>query len=171
MIARRASLSIAVGLVSIAVAFSACSPAAQKPAVSSGVDVPTPQNPFFGTWVMSSSVVAPWWDHAGAEPVADPAMAKLTFNPDKSSGSPLLTCDKPRYTTNIMPDRALFQGNLPDPAKDAPALGFTSPDVIVMSFSCQSGTGDVLADFPMLDDNTIMLGLDNVLYTYQRAAS
>ena len=40
-----------------------------------------------------------------------------------------------------------------------------------MSFSCQSGTGDFLADFPMLDDATIMLGLDNVLYTFKRTAS
>ena len=37
-----------------------------------------------------------------------------------------------------------------------------------MSFSCESGGGDVSLDFPMLDDNTIMLGLDNVIYTLTR---
>ena len=161
--------AIRIVLASFVLALSACSPAANTSAEKSGVDVPTPSNPIFGTWEMTSSVVAPWWDNAGAEPTADPAMAKLVFAPSKSSGPPVLTCDKPRYTNNVMPQRGLFQGNLPDPPKDAPALGFTSPDVIVVSFSCQSGTGDVLADFPMLDDNTIMLGLDNVLYTYRRA--
>ncbi len=158
-------------LAVFALALSSCSPAGDKPADKSGVDVPTPSNPIFGTWEMTSSVVAPWWDHAGTEPTADPALAKLIFAPDKSSGSPILTCDKPRYTNDIMPQRALFQGNLPNSAKDAPALGFTSPDVIVVSFSCQSGTGDILVDFPMLDDTTIMLGLDNVLYTFKRASS
>lgn len=158
-------------LAPLALGISACSPSAEKPAEKSGVDLPTPSNPIFGTWQMTSSAVAPWWDHAGAAPTADPAMGKFVFTPDKSSGPPILTCDKPRYTNNIMPDRALFQGKLPDPAKDAPALGFTNPDVIVASFSCQSGTGDFLADFPMLDDNTIMLGLDNMLYTYRRAAN
>jgi hypothetical protein len=162
--------AIRIGLTSIALALSACSPAANTSAEKAGVDIPTPSNPIFGTWEMTFSVVAPWWDHAGAKPSADPALAKLVFAPTKSSGPHFLTCDKPRYTNNVIPQRGLFQGNLTDPPKDAPALGFTSPDVIVVSFSCPSGTGDVLADFPMLDDNTIMLGLDNVLYTYRRAS-
>ncbi len=152
-------------------ALSACSPAADKPVAKSEADTPTPSNPIFGTWQMKSSTIAPWWDHNGPEPTADPAMAKFVFSPDKSSGPPILSCDKPRYTNNIMPERGLFQGNLPDPPRDALALGFTSPDVIVVSFSCQSGTGDFLLDFPMIDDNTIMLGLDNLLYTFKRAAN
>jgi hypothetical protein len=160
---------VRVALIVALLGLASCSPGTNTSAEKSGVDVPTPSNPIFGTWEMTSSIVAPWWDHAGAEPTADPTMAKFVFAPTKSSGPPILTCDKPRYTNNVMPQRGLFEGNLPDPPKDAPALGFTSPDVIVVSFSCQSGTGDVLADFPMLDDNTIMLGLDNVLYTYRRA--
>lgn len=152
------------------IALSACSPAADKPAETAGVDTPAPKNPIFGKWQMTTSAVAPWWDHAGAEPTADPAMASFEFESGKSTGAPILTCDKPRYTTNIMPVRALFQGNLPDPPKDAAALGFSDPDIVVTSFDCQSGPGDVSLDFPMLDDNTIMLGLDNVLYTFKRAS-
>lgn len=167
---RSITLALAsLALAPFAIGLSACSPSAEKPAEKAGVDTPTPSNPIFGTWEMKSSAVAPWWDHNGAEPTADPALAKLVFTPDKSTGAPILTCDKPRYTNNVAPERALFQGNLPDPPKDAPALGFTSPDIIVVSFSCQSGTGEFLADFPMIDDNTIMLGLDNVLYTFKRA--
>lgn len=156
--------------ITLALALAACGPAADKPAETAGVDTPTPKNPIFGTWQMASSAVAPWWDHVGAEPVADPAMAKFVFEAGKSTGAPILTCDKPRFATNIVPQRGLFQGNLPDPSTTAPALGFTSPDVIVVSFDCQSSADDVSLDFPMLDDNTIMLGLDNVLYTFKRAS-
>lgn len=165
----RSFILASFALTSFALTLSACSPAADKPAATSGADTPTPHSPFFGAWEMSSSAVAPWWDHKGDEPRADPAMAKLIFAAAKSSGPPLVTCDKPRYTTNIFPQRSLFEGNLPDPAKDAPALGFTDPDITVMSFDCQSSANGVNLDFPMLDDNTIMLGLDNVLYTFKRA--
>ena len=37
-----------------------------------------------------------------------------------------------------------------------------------MTFTCAEGTGDVSLNFPMIDDDTIMLGLDNVLYTLKR---
>lgn len=136
-----------------------------------GADIPTPRNPFFGTWKLTGSIVAPWWDHVGPEPAAEPDMATFTLAADKSSGPPLLTCDKPTYATNITPQRGLFEGNLPDPPKDAAALGFTSPDIVTMSFACASGTGDVSLDFPMLDDNTVLLGLSNRIYTYKRATS
>lgn len=157
------------GLAALMLVLSACSPAAEKPAETAGVDIPTPRSPFFGAWHMTGSVVAPWWDHKGDEPKPDPAMSSFMFEANTSTGAPIVTCDKPRYTTNIMPARALFQGNLPDPPKDAPALGFTDPDITVMSFDCQSSADDVSLDFPMLDENTIMLGLDNILYTFKRA--
>lgn len=164
------SRALSVVIASALLALSACSPAADAPAEKSGADIPTPKNPFFGTWHMTTAVVAPWWDHVGAEPTASADMATFTLAAGKSTGPALLTCDKPAYATNIAPQRGLFQGNLPDPQKDAPALGFTSPDIIVMSFTCASGAGDVSLDFPMRDDDTIMLGLDNMIYTYKRAA-
>lgn len=147
----------------------ACSPEAKKDAApAEGADVVAPKNPFFGTWELTAAKIAPWWDNKGEEPTPDPAMAKIVFHADRSSGPTLLTCDKPHYIVNIAPQRALFEGNLPDPPKDAPALGFTSPDVTVLAFSCASGTADVSADFPQVTDDTIMLGLDNVLYTFKR---
>ena len=39
-----------------------------------------------------------------------------------------------------------------------------------MSYSCTSGGADISLDFPMLDDDQIMLGLDNVIYTFQRTS-
>jgi hypothetical protein len=152
----------------------ACAPAAEdKPAapaasVASGADAITPGNPFFGTWSLDSARIAPWWDNKGAEPAADPALAKISFAADKTSGPPLLTCDKPQYALNIVPTRSLFEGNLPEPPKDAAALGFSSYGITSMTFSCASGSADVSLDFPMANDDTILLGLDNVIYTFKR---
>ena len=52
-------------------------------------------------------------------------------------------------------------------------LGFTitGNDITQMNLSCKDGDRDVSLDFPMLNDNTIFLGLDNIIYTLQRSAS
>ncbi len=150
-----------------AFALAACSPAGEN-AEPTGADVPTPRNPFFGTWEVTHARIAPWWKGPGEEPAADPALTRFTLQADKAAGPPLLTCDKPSYTTNIASARGLFQGMLPDPLPDAAALGFKSPEITVMSFACESEAVDVSLDFPMLDDDQIMLALDNVIYTFQR---
>ncbi len=41
-------------------------------------------------------------------------------------------------------------------------------DITAMSFSCESDAADVSLEFAMLDENTIMLGLDNMIYTLTR---
>lgn len=151
----------------------ACSPASEpKPAseaaAASGVEAITPQNPFFGGWGLEGAKIAPWWDRKGEEPVPDPAMAKISFGAEASAGPPLLTCDKPKYAVNVLSPRRLFDGALPDPAKDAAGMGFNPEGVTTMTFTCASGTADVSLDFPMVNDDTIMLGLNNVIYTYRR---
>lgn len=145
-------------------------PVAVEPAAApaaSGADAITPQNPFFGTWELIGAKIAPWWDGKGEEPAPDQALAKITLGPDASGGAPIVTCAKPKYAVNIRPYRGLFEGNLPDPAKDAPALGFKDTDVTVLSFSCSEDNKDVALDFAMIDAQTIALGLDNVIYTFR----
>ena len=159
-----------VALVAALLGLAACSPSAKEDPAE-GADAITPRNPFFGTWELTAAKIAPWWDKQGEEPAPEPDMAKFVFQADKSSGPALLTCDKPHYMVNLTPERGLFEGNLPDPAKDAPALGFTSTDITVLSFSCASGTADVSVDFPMIDDDTIMTGVSNVLYTFKRTGN
>lgn len=136
---------------------------------ASGADAITPNNPFFGAWSMTSAKVAPWWDGKGEEPAADPAFAnKIVLGANKTSGPDILDCDKPKYMVNIVSPRSLFEGNLPDPGKNATELGFKSSDITTMNFTCSENARDVSLDFPMIDDDTIMLGLDNVLYTFKR---
>jgi len=151
-------------------ALAACSPAAET-GPTEGADIPTPRNPFFGTWELTGARIAPWWKGPGEEPAPDPAMAKFTLQADKTTGPPLLTCSKPSYSTNMASQRSLFQGNLPDPAADAAGLGFTSPDVSVLSYACSENNADVSLDFAMLDEGRIVLGLDNVIYTFRRTGS
>lgn len=149
-----------------AVALAACTPAAEeKP---SGADVATPRNPFFGTWEVTRARIAPWLKEGEPEPEADPDFTRFALRADASSGPPLLTCDDPQYATNMVSPRGLFEGNVPEPVADAAALGFASPDITVLSYSCKSGTTDIGLDFAMLDDGQIMLGLDNVIYTFAR---
>ncbi len=149
-----------------ALALIACTPAAvEEPA---GPDAATPRNPFFGTWEVTHARIAPWWNGEGEEPAADPDFTRFSLQAAASSGPPLLTCDSPHYSTDLVTPSGLFEGNLPSPATDAAALGFKSPDITLLSFSCKSGTADVAADFAMLDDGQIVLGLSNVIYTFQR---
>jgi hypothetical protein len=158
------------GLV-IALALSACSPSAETKPTESDATRANPQNPFFGTWELTRAKIAPWWTDTASTPEPDPAFTKFTLAADKSSGPPLLTCDKPRYANNLVPVRGLFQGNLPEPEKNAADLGFTSPDVTTTSFTCQTGNADVEVDFAMQDDNTILMALDNVIYTFGRTGN
>lgn len=152
-------------------ALAACTPAADKPAAASQTDgamAITPQNPFFGSWEIIGAKIAPWWDGKGEEPAPDPALTRIGFAADGSTGPDLVACAKPQYATNIRPQRALFEGNLPDPAKDAPALGLKDTSVTVLGLTCAENSRDVSLEFPMIDDDTIMLGLDNVIYTFKR---
>jgi len=138
----------------------------------SGADAITPHNPFFGAWAMTSAKVAPWWDGKGDEPAADPGFAKnVVLGANKTAGPDILHCDKPRYAVNIVSPRTLFEGNLPDPGKNATELGFKSSEISTLNYSCSENSRDVSLDFPMIDDDTIMLGLDNVIYTFKRTRS
>jgi hypothetical protein len=148
-------------------AVTACTPASEE-APATGAEAVTPRNPFFGTWEIKAARIAPWWNSQGEEPAADPAYTKLSLEADATSGAPVLTCDKPSYMTDILPVRGLFQGLLPEPDKDAAALGLTETNPTVLTFSCASGTADVEAQFVMAGPDTILLGIDNVIYTYTR---
>jgi hypothetical protein len=151
-----------------ALALSACSPRSEPAPEASAEDPIVPKNPFFGKWQLTRAQVAPWWDGKGEEPVADPTFTTVTFEPSKSSGPPIATCDQPQYSVSLVTPPGLFEGNLADAFAQARMIGFLDKDITVMNLSCESGGADVSLDFPMLDDNTIMLGLDNVIYTLTR---
>lgn len=157
-------------LVMVAAALlAACGPAEKKPdAAPEGADVVAPRNPFFGTWEMTNAKIAPWWDQKGETPEASPDFAKLVFHPDKSSGNKMVECNRPRYSVSIVPPRGLFEGNLPNAPAYVSEAGFRPGDITSMNFGCLDPASDVSLDFPMYRDDVIMLGLDNVIYTFKR---
>jgi hypothetical protein len=158
----------AVLLASLA-AFTACSPNADN-AEAPPASVARPSNPFFGTWTTATAQVAPWWDQQGAPPEMNPDFQNtpLVFAAGRSSGPKIVTCAKPVYTVNVIRAQALFEGNLPNPQTDATALGFSGPDISTLNLSCTEGAANVSLDFAMADETTILLALDNMIYTLKR---
>lgn len=162
----------AVVLASALLGLAACSPKAEAPAGGDpaiGSEI-VPQNPFFGKWQLVRAQVAPWWDGKGEEPIADPKFTTVEFEAGKSTGAPIVTCSKPKYAVSIISPATLFEGNLADPWTQARALGFAKgPEITQLNLSCTDDNKDVSLDFPMVSDDTILLGLDNVIYTLQRS--
>lgn len=150
-------------------AMTACSPNADEVDAPSA-DVARPSNPFFGTWTTAMAQVAPWWDQQGAAPEmnSDFQNTPIVFAAGSSTGPDIVTCAKPVYAVNIVRAPALFEGNLPDPQTDAATLGFSGPDISTLNLSCTGNGVDVSLDFAMADETTILLGLDNMIYTLNR---
>lgn len=151
-----------VGLAVLA----ACSPGASDP----GADAARPGNPFFGTWKTATAQVAPWWSEPGPAPEMNSEFQNtpIVFAIGKSTGPAIVTCKAPVYAIDIVRPRALFEGHLRDPATEAAALGFSGQEITRMNLSCTDDARDVSLDFPMVDGNTILLGLDNMIYTLKR---
>ena len=87
-----------------------------------------PNNPYFGSWKVTSSIQAPWYDGNGALPAVDPELdgKTITFEKTRASGSRIVECAKPVYALSNVERAGLFEGSLKNPEKDAAALGFTS---------------------------------------------
>jgi hypothetical protein len=166
----RLSIALLAGL-----ALFACSPkdkTAERPATDDPNAEIVPVNPFFGKWQLVRAQIAPWWDHKGAEPAADTALTLVDFEAKSSSGAPIVTCSKPQYSVSIVTATSLFEGNLKEPFVEARQLGFdiNAGEITSLNFSCKDDNKDVSLDFPMLNNDTILLGLDNIIYTLQRTA-
>jgi hypothetical protein len=123
------------------------------------------QGPFAGTWTIAEWKVAPWVkpaERASIKPNNDVLNKTLTFAANAVTGPKLLSCAKPRYQVIDSPYEGMFEGGLPQPAKDGAALGFKLP-VKTLRPSCDF-------DFHMRDATTVMFALDNVLYTMNKKA-
>lgn len=150
-------------------ALGACSPRANDTDMP-GADVARPRNPFFGTWLTATAQVAPWWDQQGQAPEMNPDFQNrsIVLAPGESSGPEIIACTEPVYAVNIVRSPGLFEGNLPNPQVDASALGFSGPDITELTLDCTDNGKNVSLRFPMVDEDTILLGLDNMIYMLKR---
>lgn len=170
------------------IALAACAPKEEAPAASNEVmmaketTAPDSQEDhfpkgdpavFMGKWKVSEGVTAPWWDKKGDTPDAYLKNETIEFTPTSTMGPGITQCAEAIYDVKTTPVEALFEGGLQkeptdDPWKAAEALGFTAKMVPVLNQGCKSSTGDLELQFAQKNEDTLMLGLDNVLYTLTR---
>jgi len=130
------------------------------------------QDVFAGTWVVSDAQPAPWVDgSAQNQPDFDEAIkhGKFTFRKGSVAGPPPFDCKKVQYTLSEVGPDYLFQGGLTDPVKQAAALGFTSQKIVSLNMGCVSNEADIEMDFALIDHDTAVFGLNNVIYRMKRA--
>ena len=136
------------------------------------VDSPDSIKLFYGAWQVTNATVASFYSGDGAKPAADPDLMGKTvvFTPISASGSKVLACPKTIYSAAKVPTDFLFEGNLKNPVKDAAELGFKGEEIVSLNEGCDTKDGDLEFDFPMVDQDTILLGLNNMIYTLKRVA-
>jgi hypothetical protein len=141
--------------------------------VKEPVDSPDSIKLFMGAWQVTKAAVASYYDGAGAKPSPDPELMGKTvvFAPGGVSGSRTLACARPAYSAAKVPPDFLFEGDLGNPSEDAAALGFRGESIVSLSLGCESRDGSLEFDFPMVDRDTILLGVGNMIYTLKRTQS
>jgi hypothetical protein len=129
------------------------------------------QEMFAGTWAVVDAQPAPWIDgSSGSQPFASEAMrqGRITFAADRVDGPPPLGCGEARYDVVKAGPEYLFQGGLADPAAQAAALGFGGGEIVHLSLGCVRDGADIGIDFSLVDDDTALFALDNVIYRMVR---
>lgn len=119
-------------------------------------------------WRIERGVVAPWASPAVRVPPAGDFSGKaLSFKGSKVVGPAPLACSQAEYEFVALPAEGMFQGNLPAPP-DAAArkLGVGDLPVLSMQVRCDGG----LFDYHLASRDTMLLGLDNSVWTLARTA-
>jgi hypothetical protein len=126
---------------------------------------------FMGKYKVTEAIIAPWWDKKGDKPVTYLKDAEIEFTAKSTFGPGITQCEEAIYEVRTAPVESLFQGGLgetADPWKEAEKLGITAKYLPEMEQSCKSSTGDLQLQFAQKDADTLLLGLDNVIYTLKR---
>lgn len=120
-------------------------------------------------WRIERGVVAPWTPaRARLTPAEGIAGQSLRFTEGTVTGPSPLACAQTEYEFLVSPAEGMFQGNLPSPAEAAARkLGVRQFPVLSMRVICDRG----LFDYHLISRDTMLLGLDNVVWTLARVAS
>jgi hypothetical protein len=123
----------------------------------------------------ASSLAGPWrFTHARPAPWGEPLAGSadltgqiLVLAANHMQGPAPLDCGPARLETTTYPAEGLFQGGLPAPAEPlAQALGIGQFPVAGVRVTCDKG----MFEFHRADADTLLLGLDNRVWTLSRAA-
>jgi hypothetical protein len=130
------------------------------------------QDIFAGSWQVTDARPAPWVDgSAQNQPDIDDAIrhGTFTFRKDSVDGPAPFGCKKVQYTLSEVGPDYLFEGGLTDPTKQAADLGFKSDKIVSLNMGCISGDADIEMDFDLIDHDTAVFALNNVIYKMVRA--
>ncbi len=112
------------------------------------------------------SAVAPWKPDDRMHGAREWIGAMVVFSGRVARGPGALSCDNARLEATRLPPEVLFQGNLPPPAEKAmQVLGMAGTDVPGFRLICDTG----VFEFHQVDDYTLLLGLDNRIFTLSQA--
>ncbi|MFO1464290.1 MAG: hypothetical protein U1F66_10985 [bacterium] len=127
-------------------------------------------SPMTGTWTIVEAKTGSWYDGSGAKPEVDPelAHAKVIFTKNSVRGPSALACARVKFTVSTVGPEYLFQGVLKNPAKDAAALGFKGKKITSVNEGCLRSDADMEMDFALVDKDTAVFGLNNMVYKMKR---
>jgi len=128
---------------------------------------------FAGSWTVTDAQDAPWvGPKSDLKPSYEAALrnAVITFRKNRVDGSSWFACPKPHYrVTELEPD-SLFEGGLDDPGRGmtmpketAAKLGFVGETFPTLETGCAE------LSFHLAAPDTILFGLNNVIYTMKRS--
>lgn len=131
------------------------------------------QQVFSGDWDIVKSENAPWLlarPELKAFPEAFLHKAHFSFQANQLIAPSWIGCKKPTYEMMSLDYTSLFEGDLYDPGHGlnnatemAQKLGFVTEPVMSMQTSCS----ELL--FHLLNQDTVMFGLNNMIYTLKRS--
>lgn len=133
---------------------------------AAGAPDPSPPSvaSLLGEWRIVGSVPAPWAEATPAIAAIEIG-ARIRVAPERLEGPHPIGCGAARFERFEAPPEGLFEGNLPDPARDAARLGFRAGLVACLRAICANAS----LDFHLADPWTLLFGLDNRIYTLSRA--
>ncbi|MBL0170292.1 MAG: hypothetical protein IPP90_06090 [Gemmatimonadaceae bacterium] len=121
-----------------------------------------------GVWRVERGVSAPWV-RQGVDRADTKAWVGRTvrFEASRVRGPGVLNCGRARFESASQPAEGLFQGGLPAPARSAAEqLGIVRFPVPGVLLTCDAGS----FDFHRVDGTTMLIAVDNVIWTLSRSA-
>ena len=121
---------------------------------------------------MVDAQVAPWVKpDANYRPKADAKFlhAAFIFKKDRLVAPAPFGC-KAHYEIKTVEPGYLFQGafDQDDPEGHAKALGFTGKQIVNLDYSCLRNDADIEMDFHLVDRDTAIFGLNDMIYRMKR---
>lgn len=126
---------------------------------------------FTGEWKVRGHIVAPWFTGPEflPEPDAEILGKALVITATGTSGPAILTCELATFDLKSLPVAGLFEGNVPDPYVARAALGVAQEQTPTLMEGCTSGGSDKEMNYHLIGSDTLLLGLDNIVYQFERA--